>query len=80
MLYTTDFIIKRIIGEFQPAGDSRIDEERAENLDLAVDLVVDLVSKINDIAKHCPSRNESPVRRIGVAARDCIDRIKEELE
>lgn len=57
-------IIMKLIGPVTPAGDSSIDPERFENLKTLADVTVQLVDKLNDVAKYKFS-HEGTVKKAG---------------
>lgn len=77
-LYTTHKIIRRIIGEITPIGESREDEKRLYNLSETNILICNLLDEIIDVARYKDSQ-EASVKRIGRLADDCITEIRERL-
>jgi len=62
-------IVKKLIGNIQPAGAAHIDPERFENLKTMCDLVNDLVVEIDEVAQKVYSHEHS-VKQMGRYAND----------
>jgi hypothetical protein len=69
MTYTE--IIKKLIGEIQPAGAAHIDTARFENLKEMCNLVEDLVSEIDKVAYNA-ERHEFSMHEMGVYANNFL--------
>jgi fructose-1,6-bisphosphatase/sedoheptulose 1,7-bisphosphatase-like protein len=61
---TNTEIVKKIIGDIQPSGDSRTDIERFENLKAMCKLVDDLVTEIDHVTVY-KSRHEHSMNEMG---------------
>jgi hypothetical protein len=61
---TLEEIILKLVGPIEPIGDSRVDEERFENLNNLCDLVDHLVSYIDHVGCN-KDRVECSMRRAG---------------
>lgn len=62
--HTYAAIVKKIVGDIQPAGASRIDEKRFENLKEMCKLVNELVSEIDKVACE-KDRQEHSIKEMG---------------
>lgn len=60
-------IVKKLIGNIEPCGDSQIDEEHYKNLIEHIYLVDDLIESIVFVSKYKDS-DEGSVRELGVRA------------
>jgi len=49
---TNTEIVKKLVGNIQPAGDAHIDEERFKNLEAMCELVEDLVEEIDNVINY----------------------------
>lgn len=45
-------VIKRLVGSIKPIGDSSIDSERQENLEVYGELISFLISEVGDVIYH----------------------------
>lgn len=45
-------VIKRLVGPIKPVGDSSIDSERQENLEVYGELISFLISEVGDVIYH----------------------------
>ncbi len=61
---TNTEIVKKLIGEIQPYGDSSIDKKRFENLKEMCQLIEELVSEIQEASKS-KDRYEASMKEIG---------------
>lgn len=64
-------IVKKLIGNVNPAGDSSIDEQRFKNLEELCDLVGILVTEISHVAQNRESYEVS-VKKLGQYAYDFL--------
>jgi len=71
-------IVDKLVGSITPAGESHKDRERFENLKVMCNLVEQLVSDINFVARD-KDRYESSIKGMGVYAQKFLDNLKEEL-
>lgn len=69
-------VIKKIIGDISPCGDSGIDEKRYKNLKEMCDLVGELIIDIHNVSKSKES-NEHSVRVMGLYADNFLNNILE---
>ncbi len=60
-------IVKKLIGNINPIGESHIDKERFESLKEMCDLVSNLVSEIKYVARD-KNRNEHSMKEMGIYA------------
>lgn len=58
-------IVKKLIGDIQPAGDSSIDPQRLQNLKDMCQLVNELVSDINDVAYRNKNAYQHSIKEMG---------------
>lgn len=65
-------IVKKLIGEIQPAGASHIDTERFENLKAMCELVNNLVDEIETVSFENKDRQEHSTKKAGEYAHDFI--------
>lgn len=77
-LYTTSQIVRRIVGEITPIGESREDEKRLYNLSETNILICNLLDEIIGVARY-KDNQEASVKRIGRLADDCITEIRNRL-
>lgn len=57
-------IVKKLIGQIQPVGETNTDNERYENLIKMCGLIEDLAADVNKVASEV-SRQEYSIRRAG---------------
>ena len=57
-------IVKKLIGQIHPLGETHIDTERYENLILMCEIADDLIREISDVAKNA-SRHEISMKQAG---------------
>lgn len=60
MTYTD--IVKKLIGEVEPIGDSRVDEERMENLKVLCELTNHFVEIIDNVHYSNKDRHEHSIK------------------
>ena len=68
-------IVKKLIGEIKPVGESHTDEKRLENLKQTCDLVNDLVAEIELVSKN-KDRHEHSMRVMGEYAYNFLRLLK----
>lgn len=61
---TNTDIVKKLVGNIQPAGDTNIDNERFENLKAMCELADNLIAEINEVVYRNDTRNEYSVRQM----------------
>ena len=71
-------VVNKLTGFCEPAGDSYLDEERAKNLELKIELVDSLLTEIVE-ASYSKDRVEGSVKEIGNKAFYYIESIQEWL-
>ena len=71
-------IVKKLIGAVEPYGDSRIDEQRLENLNDMQILVEQLIRDIKSVAKYS-DRPERSMHQIGLQAKMFLSEIANDL-
>jgi len=71
-------IVRKLVGNINPAGASHIDDERFDNLRTMIDLVEELLGDIQYVTRSAESW-EGSVKRSGLYAKKFIDNLKEEL-
>lgn len=74
---TNTDVIRKLIGNINPAGDSSRDGERFDNLKAMCELVEDLLSDINFVAGES-NAYQSSIRTMGEYAKKFIENLKEE--
>ena len=67
-------IIKKLIGEIKPIGESNTDEIRLKNLKKTCSLVEDLLDEIHSVSKD-KNRQENSIKIAGMYADDFIKQI-----
>lgn len=67
-------IVKKLIGEIEPIGESHEDEKRFENLKVMTKLVDDLLTDIDRVSCD-KDRYEASRKKAGKYASDFLDRI-----
>ena len=67
-------VVKKLIGEIEPIGDSSVDEKRFENLKAMTELVDKLLTDIDGVASY-KYRHEYSLKRAGVFANNFLDKI-----
>lgn len=72
-------IVKKLIGEIEPVGETEEDEKRMMALLTTIGLVNSLISDISDVAK-CSGRHEWSMQRAGKEAAKFLRTLKESLE
>lgn len=72
-------IIKKLIGEVEPYGDSNIDRERYKNLDLLGEVTNELICRLGGIADYRDD-NRYSVSKMGKLAYEDLIIIKEYIE
>lgn len=78
-LFSVRDIVMTLIGDIEPYGDTRIDEERYKNLNKLVDLVTDLILSMAEVAAY-RTRPEESISQIGTLAYDNLLDIKTTVE
>ena len=71
-------IIKKLIGSVEPYGDSRIDEQRLENLNDMQILVEQLIRDIKSAASYS-DRQEHSMHQIGLQAKMFLQEIAADI-
>lgn len=71
-------IVKKLVGNINPTGDSSRDGERLENLKTMCNLVEDLIGEIQFVTRD-KDAYESSVKEIGQFAFKFLSRLKEEI-
>lgn len=69
-------IIKKLVGEVAPQGDSGRDAERLKNLETLCGLTDMLICQIEEVSVRAKGSHEDSVQRIG----DCADKFIKQLE
>jgi len=65
-------VVKKLIGEIKPIGETNSDEDRFENLKEMIELVDDLIVDIQDVADKNVYRDEASMYRAGKYADDFL--------
>lgn len=68
-------VVKKLIGNINPAGDASMDDERFENLKLVCSLVDKLLSNIDDVAYKNKDSYEFSVKRAAEYASDFYNKL-----
>ncbi len=63
-------VVKKLVGEIDPIGDSNHDMQRFENLNTMTDLVDTLLVDIADVARFNKNRHEASMKKAGEYAHD----------
>lgn len=71
-------IVKKIVGEVCPVGETNTDNARFENLKVMCELVDDLLGEIGVVASY-DEAHEYSVKRAGEYATDFLKQIKDNL-
>lgn len=58
-------VVKKLIGNVMPIGETNQDEIRFKNLEAMCDLVEELLSEIDDVATYNKNKQEFSMRRSG---------------
>jgi hypothetical protein len=69
-------VVKKLLGEIEPVGETNTDEKRFENLAATTHLVDKLIFDISQVS-HCASRQEYSMSRAGKHAEQFLNDIKE---
>lgn len=72
-------VIKKMIGEIRPVGESHIDDKRFDNLQETIKLVDELISDIVSVSEYS-IRHESSMKKCGDTAKEFILELKETLK
>lgn len=72
-------VVKSLTGEILPAGDSVIDNERIENLDVLIELTYKIVADIMEVSEYRDS-NFASMKVIGTKAYHFLNDLKDELK
>lgn len=67
-------IVTRLVGPIEPIGDTRIDDERFENLKVMCDLTDKLLADIDAVIPGM-ERMEHSIKRAGIYANDFMMRL-----
>jgi len=67
-------IIKKLLGEIRPIGETNADNERFENLKSMIDLIYVLLADINEIIPH-KDRVEYSLQRAGKYADEFLNKL-----
>lgn len=74
-------VVKKLIGNIEPYGDSNIDKERMKNLQEHYDVTESLVKDLIDVAKY-RNRPEASIKELGneaylelIEIKNIIDRV-----
>lgn len=68
-------IVKKLVGNITPVGDTNIDKERFENLKNMVDLVDKLLTDIDYVAFTNLNKQEYSMGKAGSLANDFLNRL-----
>lgn len=68
-------VVKKLIGEIAPVGETNTDNARFENLKAMTELVDLLLSDIDNVANENKDRQEFSMKRAGEFASGFFDRI-----
>lgn len=72
-------VIKRIIGNIEPYGDTDIDETRIDNLKNHIDVTFSLIEDLIKVAKH-KDRYEASIKDMGNLAYNELLEIKKMID
>ena len=70
-------VVKKLIGEIEPVGDSRIDEKRLQNLRTFSAVAEDMLCDLKKVSSF-KGRPEYSVNQSGKFAKDALEYFKEE--
>jgi hypothetical protein len=73
-------IIKKLVGDVMPLGDSSRDSERLKNLETLCGLTNRLITRIEEISIRCKGSHEDSVQRIGNTANKFINQLGERFK
>lgn len=73
---TNTDIVKKLVGNIQPAGDTNIDHERFENLKAMCELADNLIAEINEVAHRNKNRQEYSVKQMAEYANGFLTDMK----
>lgn len=68
-------VVKKLVGEINPIGESNTDRQRLENLKAMTELVEKLLADIDDLAYNYKNRKESSVEIACEFANKFLDKI-----
>jgi len=68
-------IVKKLIGEIDPVGETNTDDDRFENLKETTELVDRLLTDINRVEYKNKDRGEFSMKRAGEYAKKFLDKI-----
>lgn len=71
-------VIKKLIGEIEPIGDSRVDEKRFENLMETTLLVEQLLRDIHAVVSFSDC-SQASMNKAGRWAKECLDGFRKDL-
>lgn len=69
-------IVKKLVGNIEPYGDSNIDEQRLSNINNHIILTQALIRDLVDVAEF-KNRLEFSIKKLGTVAYDGLEEIKE---
>lgn len=76
---TNHDVVKKLIGNIEPVGETREDEKRLANLIQMCELCDSILTELGDISYNYKDRGEYSIRECGLYADNFIERIKTEL-
>lgn len=69
-------LIKKVIGNIQPVGETRTDEIRLENLKATIELTEALLDDIKDVARESGAHQHS-IAEAGKVAENCLIELRQ---
>ena len=68
-------VVKKLIGEIYPVGETHTDDRRFENLKEMIELVDKLLTDIDKVAYRNKDRVEFSMKRAGGCAKEFLDKL-----
>lgn len=71
-------IVKKLLGEISPVGETNTDQIRLVNLSQTINLAYELIDQIIEVSKES-NRHEHSIKTAGLKAKDFIKNLKDTL-
>lgn len=68
-------VVRKLVGEIRPAGETNTDAKRLINLEVMTQVVDDLLTDIDEVATDNKNRYEDSMKKAGKFANDFLDKI-----
>lgn len=72
-------IVKKLLGNIKPVGETNEDNKRLDNLNEYTELAENLIEEILEVAKHS-NRTEFSIKQLGLRAQYFITTLKDRLD